>query len=178
MRVIAGELKGRKLVSPKDERVRPTSDKVKEAIFSMITDTYYDEPVIDVFAGTGNLGIEAISRGAKHCYFGDRARDSIGLIKENITNCKIQDRCTILAGDYETVLKRVPVKAQIIFLDPPYSDGLMIPAIELISQLDLLKEDGYIIAEHSIKEELPETIGGYEKIKEKRYGKIAVSIFG
>jgi len=130
LRIIAGELKGRKLVSPKDEKVRPTSDKVKEAIFSMIADSYYDETVIDLFAGTGNLGIEAISRGAKHCYF------------------------------------------------PPYKEGLMISCIELINDLDLLTEDGYIIAEHSLEEKLPETVGKYQLIKEKRYGKIAVSIYG
>lgn len=178
MRIIAGELKGRKLASPKDEKVRPTSDKVKEAIFSMIADSYYDEVVIDLFAGTGNLGIEAISRGASHCYFGDKSKDSLTLIRENINTCRVQDKSTILAGDYEMVLKRIPVKAQIIFLDPPYKDGLMISCINLINQLDLLNEDGYIIAEHSLQEKLPETVGKYQLIKEKRYGKIAVSIYG
>ncbi|MBN7772569.1 16S rRNA (guanine(966)-N(2))-methyltransferase RsmD [Clostridium aminobutyricum] len=178
MRIIAGDLKGRKLISPKDDKVRPTSDKVKEAIFSMIADTYYDEVVIDLFAGTGNLGIEAISRGAKRCYFGDRSRESLVLIKENITKCNVQDQSVIIAGDYEMILKRISEKAQIIFLDPPYKDGLMIGCIELIDQLDLLKEDGYIIAEHSLTENLPEQIGHFEKIKEKKYGKIVVSIYG
>jgi 16S rRNA (guanine(966)-N(2))-methyltransferase RsmD len=178
LRIIAGELKGRKLVSPKDEKVRPTSDKVKEAIFSMIADSYYDETVIDLFAGTGNLGIEAISRGAKHCYFGDKSKESLALIKSNINTCRVQDRATIIAGDYEMVLKRIPVKGQIIFLDPPYKEGLMISCIELINDLDLLTEDGYIIAEHSLEEKLPETVGKYQLIKEKRYGKISVSIYG
>lgn len=178
MRIIAGDLKGRRLTSPKDEKVRPTSDKVKEAIFSMISDTYYDEMVIDLFAGTGNLGIEAISRGARHCYFGDKSKDSLALIRENINTCKVQDRATVIAGDYEMVLKRISCKAQIIFLDPPYKDGLMISCIELINDMDLLTEDGYIVAEHSLDEKLPENIGKYQKIKEKRYGKIAVSIYG
>lgn len=178
MRIIAGDLKGRKLVSPRDKRVRPTSDKVKEAIFSMIADAYYDEVVIDLFAGTGNLGIEAISRGAKHCYFGDKSRESLALIRENINTCRVQDKSTIIAGDCEMVLKRISQKAQIIFLDPPYKEGLMISCVELISQLDLLTDDGYIIAEHSLEEKLPKSIGKYEIIKEKRYGKIAVSIYG
>ncbi len=178
MRIIAGDLKGRKLASPKDEKVRPTSDKVKEAIFSMIADSYYDEVVIDLFAGTGNLGIEAISRGAKHCYFGDKSKDSLILIKDNINTCKVQDKSTIIAGDYEMVLKHIPVKAQIIFLDPPYKDGLMVSCIQRINDFDLLTEEGYIIAEHSLQEKLPETIGKYQLIKEKRYGKIAVSIYG
>lgn len=178
LRIIAGDLKGRKLTSPKDDKVRPTSDKVKEAIFSMIADTYYDEVVIDLFAGTGNLGLEAISRGAKRCYFGDKSRESLSLIKENITYCKVEDQSIIIAGDYEMVLKRISEKAQIIFLDPPYKDGLMIGCMNLIDQLDLLEEDGLIVAEHSIKEVLPEQIGRFEKIKEKRYGKIGVSIYG
>ncbi len=178
MRIIAGDLKGRRLATPRDERVRPTSDKVKEAIFSMIAGTYYDEVVIDLFAGTGNLGIEAISRGAKHCYFGDKSKESLLLIKENINTCKVQDKSTIIAGDYEMVLKRISQKAQIVFLDPPYKDGLMISCIELINDLDLLTEEGYIIAEHSLEEKLPEKIGKYDLIKEKRYGKIAVSIYG
>ncbi|MFV0516834.1 MAG: 16S rRNA (guanine(966)-N(2))-methyltransferase RsmD [Aminipila sp.] len=178
MRIIAGDLKGRRLATPIGDKVRPTSDKVKEAIFSMISDTYYDEVVIDLFAGTGNLGIEAISRGAKHCYFGDKSKESLSLIRENINTCKVQDQATILAGDFETVLKRIPQKAQIIFLDPPYKDNLMVNCIELIDQLDLLTEEGYIIAEHSLDEKLPEQIGKFEMIKEKRYGKIAVSIYG
>lgn len=177
MRIIAGDLKGRKLESPKDNRVRPTSDKVKEAIFNIIANFYYDEVVIDLFAGTGNFGIEAISRGARHCYFGDKSRDSLALIRENISKCRVQDKSTIIAGDYEMVLKRIPEKAQIIFLDPPYKDGLMISCIELINDLDLLEEDGYIIAEHSVSEKLPEVVGKYQLVKEKKYGKIAVSIY-
>lgn len=178
MRIIAGDLKGRKLASPKDKSVRPTSNKVKEAIFSMIANYYYDEVVVDLFAGTGNFGIEAISRGARHCYFGDKSRDSLALIRDNINTCRVQDKSTILAGDYEMVLKRIPEKAQIIFLDPPYEDGLMISCIELIDDLDLLTEDGYIIAEHSFHEKLPEIVGKYKLVKEKKYGKIAVSIYG
>ncbi|QAT42808.1 16S rRNA (guanine(966)-N(2))-methyltransferase RsmD [Aminipila luticellarii] len=178
MRIIAGDLKGRRLASPKDERVRPTSDKVKEAVFSMIFDSCYDKTVIDLFAGTGNLGIEAISRGARHCYFGDKSKESLALIRENVNACGVQDKSTIIAGDYELVLKRVPQKAQVIFLDPPYRDGLMISCMELIRDLDLLAEGGYIVAEHSFLEKLPENIGSYQRIKEKRYGKIAVSIYG
>lgn len=178
MRIIAGELKGRKIEAPKGDNVRPTSDKVKEAIFSMLTNSIYDEVVIDVFAGTGNLGLEAISRGAKHCYFGDKSRESLSFIKNNIKHCKVEDRATIIAGDYTSVLKKVPVQAGVILLDPPYLDGLMVSCIELISELDLLHEDGIIVAEHSLMEKLPEEIGKYSLIKERRYGKIAVSIYG
>lgn len=178
MRIIAGELKGRKIEAPKGDNVRPTSDKVKEAVFSMISHEIYDEAVADVFAGTGNLGLEALSRGARHCYFGDKSRESLSFIKENIKACRVQDRATVIAGDYTGVLKRIPEKVKAVFLDPPYKEGLMISAIELISELDLLEEEGMIVAEHSFSEKLPEQIGRYRIIKEKRYGKIAVSIYG
>lgn len=178
MRIISGDLKGRRLQTPKGDNVRPTSDKVKEAIFSMIADIYYDEAVIDLFAGTGNLGIEALSRGASKCYFGDKSKESLRLVKENVNTCRVQDSSVIIAGDYEMVLKRIPEKAHIIFLDPPYKEGLMISCLELISSLNLLADEGMIIAEHSFSEKLPEEIGIYEKIKEKRYGKIGVTVYG
>lgn len=178
MRIIAGDLKGRRLTAPRDNSVRPTSDKVKEAIFSMLSGCYEDEVVVDVFAGTGNLGLEAISRGARYCYFGDKSKESLALIRENVKNCKVEDQSAVIWGDCHMVLKRIPEKAQVIFLDPPYQDGLMISCIEQIHELDLLSEDGYIVAEHSLSEKLPETIGSFDKLKEKRYGKIAVSVYG
>lgn len=178
MRIITGDLRGRRLATPKGSSIRPTSDKVKEAIFNIIADDFYDGVVVDLFAGTGNLGIEAISRGAKHCYFGDKSRESINLVRENINICKVQDKATIISGDYEMVLKRIPQKAQIIFLDPPYKENLMLSCIEIIDDLDLLTEEGYIVAEHGTDEKLPEKIGKYSLIKERRYGKIAVSIYG
>ncbi len=177
MRIITGFLRGRKLVSPRDENIRPTTDKVKEAIFNILAGEYIDEVVIDLFAGTGNLGIEAISRGAEHVYFGEISRDSFKLLKENITKCKIQDKVTLLNGDFRSVLKRIDKKAQVILLDPPYDKGMLTEAIDIISELDILKSEGLIIAEHSKREELPELIGKYTKIKEKKYGKIIVSIY-
>ncbi|QIB69369.1 16S rRNA (guanine(966)-N(2))-methyltransferase RsmD [Aminipila butyrica] len=178
MRIIAGDLKGRRLATPRDNKVRPTSDKVKEAIFNMISGCYEDEVVADIFAGTGNLGLEAISRGASHCYFGDKSKDSLALVRENVNTCRVEDQATIIWGDCHMVLKRIPQKVQVIFLDPPYQDGLMISCIEKIQELGLLAEDGCIVAEHSLEEKLPEAIGAFEKLKEKRYGKIAVSIYG
>ena len=88
MRIIAGDYKGRRLTSPADNRVRPTTDKVKEAIFSILTNEIYGSYVLDLFAGSGNLGLEALSRGAEHCWFGDSSRDSIKLIRENVLYCK------------------------------------------------------------------------------------------
>lgn len=177
MRIIAGEYKGRRITAPEDTSIRPTTGKVKEAIFAMLMNDMYDAIVIDLFAGTGNLGIEALSRGARKCYFGDNSRDSLKLIKENIVHCRAEDKSIIIAGSYEKVLDRINEKADIILLDPPYKEGLMLKCIERITEIDILADDGVIVAEHGDYDELPEELNGLTKIKEKRYGTINVSIY-
>ena len=178
MRVIAGEFKGRRLLSPEDERVRPTTDKVKEAIFSMLAFDLPGAAVCDLFAGTGSLGLEALSRGARHCYFCDSSRDSLKLIKENIRACGAEEGATVLACDFRAALGRLPSKVDIFLLDPPYGEGLLEEALSGISELGLLSEEGIIVCEHGKREELPEITGELRRIKEKKYGKIAVSIYG
>lgn len=178
MRIIAGELKGRRLFPPKDNRIRPTTDKVKESIFSMIAAYPEDAIVIDLFSGTGNLGLEAISRGAKRCYFGDKSRQSIELTKQNIAYCKQEENAVTILGDFEQILRRIPEKSELIFLDPPYKRGLINRCFEMISQLSLLSEDGIIVAEHGVEEPLAEKMSGFSKLKEKIYGTIAISIYG
>lgn len=177
MRIIAGELKGRRLTSPSDYRVRPTTDKVKEAIFSMISPYIQDSIIFDMFAGTGNLGLEAISRGAKRAYFIDRDRTSIGLVRQNVLYCKVEDRAVIMMADYASAIGKLSEQADVIFLDPPYDAGYMVNCIEMISENDLLVDDGVIVAEHSSAETLPEEIGEMMLIKTKRYGKISVSLY-
>lgn len=178
LRIISGDFKGRKLFAPKDSRIRPTTDKVKESIFSMIAPYLEDAVVIDLFSGTGNLGLEALSRGAARCYFGDKSRESMDLTRQNIAHCRAQDRSVPILGEYEYVLRRIRERADLIFLDPPYKEGLMEDCAGLISELSLLSEDGIIVAEHGTKEDLPDELSGYTKIKEKTYGTIAVSIYG
>lgn len=177
MRIIAGKLKGRRLFTPKDNRVRPTTDKVKEALFSAIA-PYMDEAVVvDLFAGTGNLGLEAISRGAKYCYFADKSRESLDLIRQNISYCKIEDQCRILQGDFERILDKLSEKIDVFFLDPPYGEGFVQKSLELISEKELLSEDGIIVAEHGIKEKIEGQALGFYKLKEKKYGSIGITIF-
>lgn len=178
MRIIAGKLKGRRLSSPRDNTIRPTTDKVKEAIFNMLQPYTEDAVVIDLFSGTGNLGLEAISRGASRCYFCDRSRESISLIRENIKHCRAEDQGVLLAGDYADNLGRIREKADIILLDPPYQKDLLENCIRKISELDLLQDDGVIAAERGAREELKEEIGQYVMFKEKRYGTIRISLFG
>ena len=177
MRIITGEYKGRRLESPKDNSIRPTTDKVKEAIFSIIAFDLPGAVCVDLFAGTGNLGLEALSRGASRCYFGDKSRESIALVRKNINMCGAQEKSIVIAGEYQKVLASINEKADIFFLDPPSRDGLMEDCIYLISEHDLLAEGGLIIAEHGKDERLPDEISGFSKIKERKYGKIIISIY-
>jgi len=177
MRIIAGEFKGRKLETPVDKLVRPTTDKVKEALFSILAPNIYDAVVCDPFSGTGNLGLEAISRGAKFCWFGDHAGESIKLIKDNVEKCKVEDRCEIVHGNYTRTFDNITELIDIFFLDPPYKKTLLEESIEMIADKKLLAKGGIIIAEHHRDKIMPNTLYGFEKIKEKRYSRVVLSIY-
>ena len=181
MRIITGDFKGRRLEMPENYNIRPTTEKVKEAVFSIIAGNLEDAVCVDLFAGTGNLGLEALSRGAKKCYFGDNSRESLALIKRNIAMCRAEDRSLVMPGDFEKVLARLGEKDEkidIFFLDPPYREGLYDKCFELIREYDLLAEEGIIIAEHNGKDVLCERICGFQLIKERTYGTVAITIYG
>ncbi|MEE0772131.1 MAG: 16S rRNA (guanine(966)-N(2))-methyltransferase RsmD [Anaerovoracaceae bacterium] len=177
MRIIAGEFKGRRLESPADYSIRPTTDKVKEALFSILTEKLWGSRVLDLFSGTGNLGIEALSRGAAECVFCDSSRDSLKLIKSNIAHCRAEKGAKVMAGDFRKTLMNLEGKFDIIFLDPPYQKGFLEPTFSLIRERELLAEGGIIVAEHRKEEDLPDDFCGFEKIKERKYGIIKLSIY-
>lgn len=177
MRIITGEYKGRKLETPVGYDVRPTTDKVKESIFNLLMNHLWDSVCVDLFAGTGNLGLEALSRGAKRCYFCDNARESIRLIRSNISKCHAEDKSIVLAGDFAKNLMNIDEKVHVFFLDPPYKDGLYEKCLKMIESLDLLDEEGIIIAEHSARDPIPERVGRLIRVKERTYGRIKVSIY-
>lgn len=178
MRIITGEYRGRKLKTPKGNGIRPTSDKVKESIFNLLMNETYNRTFCDLFAGTGSLGLEALSRGAKRCYFCDNSRESIGIIKENVAHCGAETESIIIHGDYSRALSKIAEKIDVFLLDPPYNTGLYEKCFRLIERLDLLSLNGIILAEHASFDKLPDTVGGIAKIREKRYGKTTVSIYG
>ncbi|WZL74798.1 16S rRNA (guanine(966)-N(2))-methyltransferase RsmD [Clostridiaceae bacterium 35-E11] len=180
MRVIAGSLKGRRLKTPKGIETRPTTDRVKESIFSIIHAHIIDSIIIDLFSGTGNLGIEALSRGAEKVFFVDKNKNSIQLIKENIESMGLKSKSEILFCDALKAIKQLASlshKFDIIFMDPPYSKGLILPCMEAINAEDMLKEDGIILVEHDTKDTLPDNVGRLIKRKEKKYGNTMISIY-
>jgi RNA methyltransferase, RsmD family len=177
MRIITGEYRGRKLETPIGYDVRPTSDKVKEAVFNVLMNETYGRICVDLFAGTGSLGLEALSRGAARCYFCDNSRDSIKIIKENIRRCGAEDKSVVKAGDYAKALGAIKEQADIFFIDPPYKAGLYEKCIGLIDSLDLLSKEGIILAEHDARDEVPDRAGDLVKVREKKYGKTMISFY-
>ncbi len=177
MRIITGEYKGRRLISPDNDDIRPTSDKVKEALFSMIAFDLEEAVCVDLFAGTGNLGLEALSRGAAKCYFCDNSKEALGMIRKNIAHCGAEQRSVVLPGDFRKGMGRIREQVDFIFADPPYDSGLYDKVFESAGESGLLKEDGLIIAEHWHTMKMDEQISGFIKIKERKYGHIILSIY-
>lgn len=179
MRIIAGEARGRKLFSPNNpQNTRPTGDRVKEAIFSMIQPYVLDAVIIDLFAGTGNLGLEALSRGAKKAYFVDNHLPSLSIVKKNIQTTGYEAFSEVIHASYEKALEeRINESADIIFLDPPYNKGLIMKSIHHICNYEKLSKSGIIVAEHSLEEMVEEEPHDLKPIKRKKYGTTLVSVF-
>lgn len=177
MRVIAGKARGIQLVAPDGMNTRPTTDRVKEALFSII---HFDIPgasVLDLFAGTGQLGIEALSRGASDAVFVDLREDACALVKENLKRTKFQSNAQVIKGEYAHFLRKCRKKFGIIFLDPPYSEDFLENSLNLITEIDILQSDGIIVTERSIDKVLNWEHSGYSRSKDYKYGKILLTIF-
>lgn len=175
MRVITGSARGKRLIAPQGNDVRPTSDKVKEALFSALQFDIEGRRILDLFAGSGQLGIEALSRGAQTATFVDSSNSSIKIIKQNIENTGFSDISKVYSMDYNSFCAMSHDIFDIVFLDPPYKEGLLIPAIK--SVLPLMSEYGIIVCEYPPQVEIPEEIGGFSILRTYRYGKINVTIY-
>lgn len=180
MRVISGTRKGKFLKAVPGSSTRPTTDKVKEAIFNIIG-PYFDGGVgLDLFAGSGGLGIEALSRGAEKVIFVDRDGKAIQTIHENVKICELDDSAEIFRNDAERALKAVikrELSFQFIFLDPPYKKQQLLKLLEWIDREQLLVPNGTIICEHGSDIHLPETVGNLGVRKHEKYGIIAITIY-
>ena len=177
MRVITGSARGRRLKELEGMETRPTTDRVKEGIFSALQFDIEGRRVLDLFAGTGQLGIEALSRGADSAVFVDRRADAVKLIRENLKVTELTDRAQVVAGDSMEYLSRLREKFDIIFLDPPYEAGLLEPAIAHIARFDILNPHGIIVAECPAGRPLPELEPPYRIHRTYRYGKIGVTVY-
>lgn len=174
MRVITGTAKGRKLRLPAGMEIRPTSDMVKEAIFNIVQFDVEGRRVLDLFAGTGQMGIEALSRGAAEATFVDRSRDAVRLIRENLELCGFKG--TVCQADSLSFLERCP-KFDLIFIDPPYNLGLAAKSLQKIFKFDILTECGIIICETKREETLPEASHPYAAGREYRHGAVKLTAY-
>ena len=177
MRVITGSARGRRLGELKGMETRPTTDKVKESIFNCIQFDVADARVLDLFAGTGQLGIEALSRGAKSALFVDKRADAVKLVRENLALCHLEENAQVICGDSLAALGTQSGRFDIIFLDPPYADDLLERAVAHIARFDILAPDGIMIAESPAEKELPKLSAPYRVAREYRYGRIKVTLY-
>ncbi|MCM1544427.1 MAG: 16S rRNA (guanine(966)-N(2))-methyltransferase RsmD [Ruminococcus sp.] len=175
MRVITGSARGRRLITLEGDDVRPTTDKVKEALFSIIQFELEGRRVLDLFAGSGQLGIEALSRGAKSAVFVDKSKKSIEIVKTNLSTTGLGKNASVINSDSLSFLKTRLDKFDIAFLDPPYSKGILQQALELIP--NVMSESGIVICESPKGEALPESIGNSAAAKKYSYGKMALTIY-
>ena len=177
MRVITGSARGVQLKTPDGMLTRPTADRVKEALFSIINSDIPGSHVLDLFGGTGQLGIEALSRGAARCTFVDAREEACQLIRENLRRTKLLAEGNVIRSDYMSYLDRCAERFSIIFLDPPYAEEYLEKAIKRIVEIDILQTDGIIVTERPLGKELPWVFEGYQRSKDYKYGKTLLAIY-
>ncbi len=176
MRIISGTARGRKLKEPQGLDTRPTTDKVKESLFNIIQFELEGRRVLDLFAGTGQLGLEALSRGAERCTFVDQRRESAALVRENVKLCRFEDRSQVTQEEALAFLCSCKERYDVIFLDPPYKTDLLNQCIEKIARFDILREYGIIVCESGTDWTVPSLMPPYETGREYRYGQIKLSL--
>ena len=177
MRVITGKARGVNLKTPEGITTRPTADRVKEALFSIIQ---YDIPsadVLDLFGGTGQLGIEALSRGAHKAVFVDAREDACRLIRENLRRTHLDGDARVLRSDYRDFLRGCSEKFDIIFLDPPYAEDFLENSLKLITEIDILQSGGIIVTERPAEKVLSCDFPGYSRSKDYKYGNTILTFF-
>lgn len=175
MRVITGSARGKRLLTPSGRDVRPTPERVKEGLFSALQFDIEGRRVLDLFAGSGQLGIEALSRGAKSATLVDYSAVSTKIIKTNVENCGFEDRVSIIQSDYAAFCAMCTDMFDVVFLDPPYNAGFLMPAIKQV--LPLVSDYGFIVCEHPPEVELEQSVGGFSVWRTYRYGKVLITVY-
>lgn len=177
MRVITGKARGVVLKTPDGLATRPTTDRVKEALFSIIQFEIPGGKVLDLFGGTGQLGIEALSRGASSAVFVDASDVACKLIQENLKRTKLTDNAKVVRSDYLEYLRRCREKFDIILLDPPYAEVFLENSLNFISEIDILQTNGIIVTERPLGKELPWDYPGFTRSKDYKYGNTLITLF-
>ena len=177
MRVITGKARGVQLKTPDGQKTRPTTDRVKEALFSIIQFDVPNTRVLDLFGGTGQLGIEALSRGAKSAVFVDAGEPACKLIRENLKRTRLEQQGSVVRSDYLQYLNRCREQFDIILLDPPYAEVFLENALKCITEIDILQSGGIIVAERPLGKELPWNFEGFTRSKDYKYGKTLLTIY-
>ena len=177
MRVITGTARGIQLKTPDGMVTRPTADRVKEAMFSIIHFEVPGASVLDLFGGTGQLGIEALSRGARSAVFVDAGEPACRLIKENLKRTRLEGQGSVVRSDYLDYLSRCRETFDIILLDPPYAEVFLENALKRITEIDILSQNGIIVTERPLGKDLPWDFPGYERSKDYKYGKTVLTIY-
>ena len=177
MRVITGKARGVQLKTPDGMQTRPTADRVKEALFSIINFDIPGAKVLDLFAGTGQLGIEALSRGASSAVFVDGREDACKIVRENLRRTKLESQAKVIRSDYLDYLRRSKERFDIIFLDPPYAEEFLENALTCITEIDILQTGGIIVAERPLGKELPYEFEGFTRSKDYKYGKTLLTLY-
>lgn len=179
MKITSGIYKYRKIEVP--DGIRPTTEKVREAVFSMIQAWLPGAAVFDMFAGSGAMGLEALSRGAEHCWFCETGRANQRILASNIANCGAGESSTIIGKDFKAAIAGLAgsgVKFDLVIMDPPYHEtGYYETAMMMLQEYEFLDEGSAVVAEHLYDNELSETYGSLKRIKAKKYGSIGVDVF-
>ena len=180
MRIISGEFRGRKLKKLEGMDIRPTSDRVKESLFNMLGTSLMDCAFLDLFAGTGGVGIEAYSRGASKVVFIDESQNSIKVLKSNLEMLKLIDKVEVYNTDYINAISKLALnnrKFNIIFIDPPYLKGFAQDALVQINESKILNEEAVIVIEHDMQDKMPENVGNLKMQRQKKYGNTMLSFY-
>ena len=180
MRVITGSARGHKLKAPTGENTRPTSDRVKESLFNILGIIAEEDVVLDLFSGSGGIGIEFLSRGANFAYFVDENEESVKIINDNLVKTKLADKALVYKDKVDRAIKKLAVKDirfDYIFLDPPYNKEIVVETLENLIQEKLLKKTGQVIIEHETKLELPDKFKNLIKTDYRKYGDTSISFY-
>lgn len=177
MRVITGRARGISLKTPDGMATRPTTDRVKEAMFSIIQFDIPGAKVLDLFGGTGQLGIEALSREAKSAVFVDESEDACKLIRENLKRTKLTESARVIRSDYANFLKNCAERFDIIFLDPPYAEVFLENSLNFITEIDILESGGIIVSERPVGKDLVCEFPGYTRSRDYKYSSTILTVF-